>query len=121
MNGYDAVTVIAKNIQDNTGIEVFKYDKPSNHIGEYIVVNQLSFGKSSINFDIINVNIHIPDINHDSPNLIRIESVTKQLLPLFEHKNYKGAYFDLEQDNILKDVDGTHYKNLRIRTTHVNL
>lgn len=122
MNGQEAVTAVAKMIVDaNTGIRVFKYEKPPKFKGEYIVVNQLSFGRSDFEQSYVNVNIHVPDAASKEPDTRRIAELTRKIEPLFLNAQYDGAYYDIESDSFYPDDDNTHYQNLRIQVTYLNL
>lgn len=122
MNGQEAVTAVARMIADaDTGVRVFKYEKPPKFKGEYIVVNQLSFGRSDFQQSYINVNIHVPNTALKEPDTRRIGELTAMVEPLFRESLYEGAYYDIESDSFYPDDDGTHYQNLRIQVTYLNL
>lgn len=122
MNGQEAVTAVAKMIVNaNTGVRVFKYEKAPKFKGEYIVVNQLSFGRSDFEQSYVNVNIHVPDTASKEPDTRRIGELTQVIEPLFLNTQYEGAYYNIESDSFYPDDDNTHYQNLRIQVTYLNL
>ena len=122
MNGQQAVTAVAKMIAEaGMGVSVFKYEKPPKFKGEYIVVNQLTFGRSAFQQSYVNVNIHVPDTASKEPNTRRIGALTEMVEPLFRNTLYDGAYYNIDSDSFFPDNDGTHYQNLRIQVTYLNL
>ena len=135
MIGSQAVTDLAVYIRKNVEVDVFKYEKPEGFKGSYICVNKLptSYGNGVNTSTIVNVNVHVPDLSDQRPDTKALEALSDKVASLIPTRNasiedddqqliINGSWFDLESDsNFLKDTDGTHFVNLRIQVTFVNL
>lgn len=135
MNGMQAVTDLAlylsKKIND---VAVFKIEKPVNYTLPYICLNYLSilYGSWVNTSCIVNVNIHVPDLNNGMPDTLKLQQISQSVMELIPPKNttteddereliINGSWYHLEADsNCIKDVDNTHFVNFRVQVTFTN-
>lgn len=110
---------------------VFKQDtRDPNYKGEYIEIIPLVFDETSLLADsIVNVNIHIPDVN-GIKNSKRIDTLSDQVRPIFRQEKdafnqyytiYKGAQFSIVSTVDYAENNATHFRNFRINVTYLNL
>jgi len=126
MNGAAAVTAMAKYLAGAQDVPVFKYEKAPKTTGEYIVVNSLpfSYGSHPNTKNIINVNVHVPDLQTTQANTARLTElaqVIESLIPVnssYEEDtmlSLNDAAFCIANDsNMMADTDGTHFINFKI-------
>lgn len=131
MNATQCVTDIWKHLNAEFSkekeVKVFKYRKAEKYEGEYIAINSLPFvfDSSYEDANLLNVNIHVPDLSLNTPNTSRISelcSIVENLIPHAsddedaEELNLNGAYYSIKCDsNIMQDTDKTSFINLKIR------
>lgn len=133
MNATQCVTDMLKYIANGlkgtsaSNAKVFKYRKPKDYKGEYIAINSLPFVYDSSYEDanLLNVNIHVPDLSLDTPNTARISEIYNIIGTLIPYASQEedaeelfidGAYYSIKSDsNVIQDTDSTHFINLKIR------
>lgn len=110
---------------------IFKQDtRDPNYRGEYIEIIPLTFDESSLYASsIINVNVHVPDVN-GIKNSKRIDILSEQVRTVFrQEKDATESYYTIYNNGMFsilstldyKDENETHFRNLRINVTYLNL
>jgi hypothetical protein len=127
MNSLEAVTAMTKYLAQNfTAMRFFKHVKSTAYTGEYIVVNALPFTVGSAQYNVINVNIHVPQTASgevDSARITALQAQFEQLVPrstdeedLPDWLELSGAYFARECDsNPMSDADDTFFINNKVK------
>lgn len=130
MTGAQAVTELAvylANVQWE--VQVFKYEKQPGYVGEYIVVNSLpfAFGSPLSRNNILNLNVHVPDLNTGHVNSARLDELSgmvRHLVPLYNSNEdarelhlAHAEYSIVNDSNYMADIDGTHFVNFKISVT----
>lgn len=119
------------NLLKNSNFRVFKEDtRDPNYRGEYIEILPLDFGEEDLfNSSIVNVNIHIPDVQ-GIKNSGRLDKAYQEVRPIFrKEKDATGQYytihdgflFSIASSKDYKEDNGTHFRNLRVKVTYLNL
>ena len=134
MLGDMAVTEVVKYLSENLdvrdeshtkSIPVYKYERPQKQTGEYIAVNHLPFvHRRVVEEGIVNVNVHVPLLKSNLPDIKRLGVITAAILDLFPEGTYLGdmAYYEFLSDSRpTPDEDKTYYVNLQISVTFNNL
>ena len=134
MLGDMAVTEVVKYLSENLdvrdeshtkSIPVYKYERPQKQTGEYIAVNHLPFvHRRVVEEGIVNVNVHVPVLKSNLPDIKRLGVLTAAILDLFPEGTYLGdmAYYEFLSDSRpTPDEDKTYYVNLQISVTFNNL
>lgn len=118
MTTFDAIDKVYAILQGN-GLEVFKLVKPDGDETEYIVINSLPISGIILKRCVVNVNVHVKDIQISSSTSTANTSRLKILAAQFEALLLKNIATDAhiylesqgtEQDDALK----THYINFRL-------
>lgn len=130
MNGMQAVTELAVYISRNiSDIEVFKIKRPTNYALPYICLNYLSinYGQWVNATGIVNVNVHVPDLDDGSPDTEPLQELAERVMELIPKRNstteddeaeliINHHWYYLETDsNCIGDKDKTHFINLRVQ------
>ena len=134
MLGDMAVTAVVKRINDaktGNGLlkdfegSAYKYERPASTEGEYIVVNHLPFvHRKSVEEGTVNVNIHVPVLNVNLPDVKRLAELTSAVVELFPEGTVIDdlAYYEFYSDSRpTLDEDQTYYVNLQLNVTFTNL
>lgn len=119
------------NLIKGSGFRIFKEDtRDPNYRGEYIEILPLEFGEERLfNSSIVNVNIHIPDVQ-GIKNSGRLDKAYEEIRPIFRQEkdatgqyytNYGGFQFSIVSSKDYKEENGTHFRNLRVKVTYLNL
>lgn len=124
MSGLEAVTDLAVYLAKGQTVKVFKHEKKTGFTGEYIVVNSLpfAFGKVVNDVNVLNVNIHVPDLSSGEVASKRLGEIYNTITTLIPTQNdnedsgfllLNGVYYAISSDsNPIRDTDGTHFINL---------
>lgn len=125
MLGSQAVQAVYDYLKENiSGVNIYKYKKGKSETGEYIAVNNLPFiFDDAIGKGEVNINIHVPQLRTELPNIKRLDTLAIDVAALFSQTVYlSGAYFDLSTDSRpTEDTDSTYYVNIRLKVTFNNL
>lgn len=133
MLGDKAVTEVVRHIVTNLDVSdeshgnppAYKYERPQKQEGEYIVVNHLPFVRRRVVEEgIVNVNIHVPVLSSNLPDIKRLATIVEAIVDLFPEETYLGdeAYYEFLSDSRpTPDEDRTYYVNLQIQVTFNNL
>lgn len=118
------------NVLNITG-NIYKYQRPLNSPLEDIVINSLPMSNDQLQECIVNWNIHVPNLRLDfggksdnsQPDTIRLKQLTKAIKDhLSEFWGDDAEYqFNIQQENLIRDDDGTWYMNIRVEFRNVNL
>jgi len=117
----DLLYVLIKNSALNAEISglVCKYKRPINSENEDIVINSLPVNKQDVQRGMLNVNIHVPDLQlpgtpiDRQPDTARLRTLTNMTIELLE-EYYGAAYlFEVDDDNVLPD-ENNHFSNIRV-------
>lgn len=124
MRGLKEVTSLAVFLhrsKELKGIKVFKYEKKSGFSGDYIVVNHLpSGGSEAVSNMILNVNVHVPDIETGEPDTSRFDDVCSKIEKALPPDTFiDGEYFSIDGvPALLKDEDNTHFVNIKVNVIY---
>lgn len=124
MRGLKEVTSLAVFLhrsKELKGIKVFKYEKKSGFSGEYIIVNHIpSAGSEAVNNMILNVNVHVPDIETGEPDTSRFDDVCSKIEKALPPDTFiDGEYFSINGvPALLKDEDDTHFVNIKVNVIY---
>lgn len=129
--GDNAVSAVVERINTNRQTlkdfcgRAYKYERPEQLDGEYIVVNHLDFVRRDVVEEgVVNVNIHIPKTASNEPNAKRLSALAKGIIELFSPspKYLEGVFFEFYSDSRpVYDNDNTYYVNLKFNVTYNNL
>jgi hypothetical protein len=100
---------------------ICKYKRPLNSDKEDIVINTLPLSNDVIQKGIINVNIHVPNINLKSqlgydnslPNIERIRTLSKAVIEIFDEVWEDDYCLELQNETVMSEADN-HFANIRI-------
>lgn len=134
MLGDMAVTEVVRYLSENLdvrdeshteAIPAYKYERPQKQTGEYIAVNHLPFvHRRVVEEGIVNVNVHVPVLKSNLPDIKRLATITEAIVELFPEGTYLGekAYYEFLSDSRpTPDEDKTYYVNLQLQVTFNNL
>ena len=102
----------------------YKYEKPSNIVGEYIAVNHLPFvHRSVVEEGIVNINIHVPKLKSGLPDTKRLSQLAQRIVEMFPEGTYleKAFYEFLSDSRPTSDNDDTYYINIQLNVIFNNL
>jgi hypothetical protein len=123
---FEAVDVIWKRLNDNKPTisgGIYKLVRPFNSILEDITINSLPITDDVTGECLVNVNIHIPNIevkvsggaNSSFPDLFRLKSLTETVIGLLNDVKVNDYYFFVSGQAILQnEARNEYYSNLRI-------
>jgi hypothetical protein len=102
--------------------KVYKNSRPVNSNKEDVVVGSLPINAEQIQRAVVNVNIHVPNLQvsiggqQDSQaDTARLSQLTTMVIGVLKDKVYNDYWFDIQQQNLFKDeTTGDHYSNIRI-------
>jgi hypothetical protein len=101
-----------------------RYRRPLNSVSEDVVVNSLPLSHGKLQKAILNVNIHVPnlDLSTDKtqPNAKRLQELAMLATDLLDKVTGNGYRLQVEQENIFEDTNNSHYVNLRVAFQHLN-
>jgi len=118
MTTFDAIDKLY-NILSSQGLDVFKLVKPDGSEQEYVVINSLPISGEIIQRCLVNVNVHVKDIQVSGSTSVVNTSRLKVLANQFENillKNIaQDAHIYLDGQGVEDDSAlGTHYINFRL-------
>lgn len=102
--------------------------RPINSTKEDIIVNALSLNFDQLQYGIVNVNIHVPNVevtqngvvDKNYPNYARIQALTELVLPVLKDYAGGGFYFTLQQESVIEEQYSS-YANIRLEIRSKNL
>lgn len=105
-----------------------KHVRPTNSNHEDVVINSLVTTNTQLQKGILNVNIHVPNIQatleggvvHVVPNHNRLNELTKIAIPLLKDVWGYDWDFDIEQINTIRE-DTSSFNNIRIAFQSINV
>lgn len=137
MTGNMAVNAVVKHINEakivatyedeyskRRKLVAYKYEKPAEIKGEYIVVNHLPFIHNNVVQEgLVNINIHVPALRINLPNVKRLSELANKIIELFPEGTYleKAFYEFMTDSRPTLDDDNTYYINIQINVTYNNL
>jgi len=103
----------------------YKYSVPGNcKEPDYIVVNSLPINEGVLQRCIVNVNIHVKDLEKGKPDTTRLEAYAKNALGVIRDHESSGQLFislNVENHNIMREEAlGEHYSNIRVLVILLN-
>lgn len=133
MNGIEAVTELALFLHNNLDIKVFKFEKSTGYIGEYIAVNHLpfKFGKVVNDDTVLNVNVHVPAMKSGGADTKRLSTLIQSVSTLIptasdieddSYLNINNNYYAISTiSQPIEDKDNTYFVNVKIVVIYNNL
>lgn len=127
MNGLKVVEDLALYLHKEQGVKVFKFRKPTNFNGEYIVVNHLPFTYGEVVNDdnILNVNIHAPKLSSGNADIERLTEIYNEIYLLIpcdigiEEQigvEINGCYYSIIScSQPIEDEDNTFFLNIKVK------
>lgn len=127
MDGLQVVQDLALFLLDKQEVQVFKFEKPVNFSGEYIVVNHLPFiyGNVVNDSNVLNVNIHVPKLSSGNADVARLTELCNEIYSLIpfnvEQEEEIGVeinssyYVITSTSNPMEDTDDTYFINLKVK------
>lgn len=102
--------------------------RPINSTKEDIIVNALPLNFDQLQEGIVNVNIHVPNIevtqngivDKEYPNYPRIQVLIDLVLPVLKDYIGGGFYFTIQQENVIEERQSS-YANIRLSIRSKNL
>jgi len=99
---------------------VCKMQRPDNSKKEDVVVGVLALNALQTQEGVINVNIHVPDIDAGTlgyqPNLERFRALIPLVIDLFNERYEYDYFYRLDKPaEIIKDDNNSHFANIRLR------
>lgn len=102
--------------------------RPPNSDKEDIIVNSLGLSFSQIQRGIVNVNIHVPNIDFTAngvtdteyPNYVRLKELTEIAIPVLKNYIGKGFYFQVQQQLDIKEAKSS-FSNIRLSVQAKNI
>ena len=124
MTTFDAIDKVY-NIVKGNGLEVYKLIKPAGDESEYIVINSLPVSGDILQRCIVNVNIHVKDIQISSstsaPNTSRLKALANQFETLLLKNISNDAHIYLDGQGAEQDeATETNYINFRLMCNLIN-
>lgn len=131
-----AVNILYQILKLNTGIttaisgKVYKDNRPINSGKEDIVVNSLPINFEQVQQAVLNVNIHVPNLelningvqDNTQPNLARLETITDLVITAVKDHVGSDYWFFIQQQNVFpSDPLGEYYSNIRINFFSENI
>ncbi|PKP11954.1 MAG: hypothetical protein CVU09_00200 [Bacteroidetes bacterium HGW-Bacteroidetes-4] len=118
MTSNQIVSFVARYYKENGGLlaNVYKHSRPTVDAGsEYVVVNSLDIPNKLLQELIVNVNLHVNDINSTVPNTARLEELESNAYNVLDkvHSGEIDLYIQTSKtfrENSLNE----HYVNIRL-------
>jgi hypothetical protein len=110
--------------------KVYKRSRPAQSKQEDVVINCLPVNNTQLQFAVVNVNIHVPNIrvlsnniedggHVDHPRMLELSGIAKDLL---DDQWSSGYSFHVQQQNIFQDeISENAYVNFRIDFNYINI
>ncbi len=103
------------------GLNLYKHSSPEDCPDEYIVINTLPIGSGIIQKCIVNVNIHIKDIEPGKADTVRLDQLTEIVVNHFEEAVSENIYmYYQQQKTFAESALKKHYSNIRIEVIMLN-
>lgn len=109
--------------------DLYKQRRPSGSTSEDVVIISLPVNNLELQSAIINVNIHVPNLSikpggvqdNSQPNHPRLNELTKLAIEALQDQWAEDYNFDVVQQTIFQDSDGSHYVNIRLDFYSINI
>jgi hypothetical protein len=107
--------------------EVRKYNRSLDSNAEDIVINSLPVNNNQLQSGIVNVNVHVPNIqdngltgqDNSQPNIKRIKEISDLVILALD--NTFGSFYNctVQQQNLIQDKDD-FFNNIRLQINSIN-
>lgn len=118
MIGTAIVDTIATHYKNQGGLvdKVYKYSKPNTESdSEYCVVNTLDIPNKVFQQLIVNVNLHVQDINSSVPDSKRLSELEANALEVLDKVHLGEIDFYVQQTKVFQESSkNEHYLNVRL-------
>jgi len=102
--------------------------RPINSEKEDIIVNSLPITFTQLQRGIVNVNIHVPNIDKTNngvtdteyPDYVRLKELTQMAIPILKNFIGEGFYFQVQQEQIIEETKSS-YVNIRLNIQAKNI
>lgn len=139
MTSLEAVDILYRYLNDSelmTGKRkpnggLYKNQRPLNSVSEDVVINALPLDREQLQYGIINVNIHVPNliiksgkqVDNTQPDYARLAELAGIASTLLDEVWHEQAdyEFNVQSDHLLQDTDSSWYVNFRVEFRSVNL
>lgn len=107
---------------------ISKNVRPTNSNKEDIVINSLTLNNQQLQRGIVNVNVHVPNlqiststgIDNEVPDHTRLSFITKLIVPLLKDIWSDNWDIDIEQINLVRE-DKSSFNNIRVTYQSINV
>lgn len=135
MTAPEAVTKVwqvlkTSNIPADVTPNIYKYERPLNHVGECVVVNSLPMTTEQYQNGVVNVNYFVPNlkdktvnpVDETQPNSGRLQLGAKKIDALFTELQIDDIYLNtIHTIQMRNEPFNEWYINLRIEFKNINL
>lgn len=135
MTTLEAVNIVWRILNDSAlknalSGSIYKLKRPLNSAKEDVVVNSLPINSEQLQYGVINVNLHVPNLvitangaqDYTQPDFVRLKELSATAIPLLTDVWDDGWHFDVQQHTVIEEAEvNEHFVNIRLEFYAVNI